>query len=47
MIDIQLNDKEKQNLTEDKIEIAMARKLEILVLPHLRRNIRFFMQEEI
>lgn len=42
MIDLSLTEKEKQGLTEDEIEIAMARKLEILLLPHLRRNIKFF-----
>ena len=42
MINLELTEKEKQGLTEDEIEIAMARKLEILVLPHLRRNIKFF-----
>jgi hypothetical protein len=29
-------------LTNDELEIAMARKLEFLILPHLRRNINFF-----
>ena len=29
------------NLTKDETEIAMARKLEFLILPHLRRNINF------
>ena len=42
MINIKLTEKEKQGLTEEEIEIAMARKLEILILPHLRRNIKFF-----
>ena len=41
MINIKLTEKEKQGLTEEEIEIAMARKLEILILPHLRRNIKF------
>ena len=42
MISLKLTTKESQNLTKDEIEIAMARKLEILMLPHLRRNLRFF-----
>lgn len=42
MINLELTEKEKQGLTEEEIEIAMARKLEILILPHLRRNIKFF-----
>ena len=42
MIDLKLSEEEKKNLTEDEIEIAMARKLEILILPMLRRNIDFF-----
>ena len=42
MIELKLTDKEKQGLTEDEIELAMARKLEIMILPHLRRDARFF-----
>lgn len=42
MIKLELSKKEKENLTEDEIEIAMARKLEILILPILRRNMDFF-----
>lgn len=42
MIKIELSDKEKEGLTQEKMEIAMARKLELLILPHLRRNINFF-----
>ena len=42
MIKLDLNEKEKRNLTEEEKEIAMARKLEILILPVLRRNMDFF-----
>lgn len=42
VIKIELSDKEKEGLNQDEIEIAIARKLEILILPHLRRNIDFF-----
>ena len=42
MIKIKLSDKEKHGLTNEEIEIAIARKLEILLLPILRRNINFF-----
>lgn len=42
MIKIELSDKEEKGLTQDEMEIAIARKLEILSLPHLRRNINFF-----
>lgn len=42
MINLQLNNKESKNLSEDEIEVAMARKLEVLLLPILRRNIEFF-----
>jgi hypothetical protein len=42
MIKLDLNEKEKRNLTEEEIEIAKARKLEILILPILRRNMNFF-----
>lgn len=42
MIKLNLNEEEKENLTEDEIELAMARKLEILILPILRRNMDFF-----
>lgn len=40
MIKLELS--KKENLTEDEIELAMARKLEILILPILRRNMDFF-----
>lgn len=42
MVKIELSDKEKEGLSQDEIELAIARKLEILMLPHLRRNINFF-----
>ena len=42
MIKLNLNEKEKKNLTEEEKEIAMARKLEILILPVLKRNMEFF-----
>lgn len=42
MIDLKLSKKEMKNLTEEEIEIAKARKLEILILPLLRRNMQFF-----
>lgn len=42
MIKIELTEKEKQELTEDEIELAIARKLEIMILPHIRRNMQFF-----
>lgn len=42
MISLELSDKEKENLTYDEIEVAKARKLELLILPHLKRNINFF-----
>jgi hypothetical protein len=42
MIKLDLSTKECYNLTKDETEIAMARKLEFLILPHLRRNINFF-----
>lgn len=42
MIDLKLTAKEKEGLTEDEIELAMARKLEAMLLPHLRRDIAFF-----
>ena len=42
MIKLELSDEEKKGLTEDECEIAMARKLEILLIPYLRRNIDFF-----
>lgn len=42
MIKLDLSEKEKQKLTDDEIEIAKARKLEILILPYLKRNINFF-----
>lgn len=42
MINLELNDNEKAGLNEEQQEIAKARKLEILILPFLRRNINFF-----
>ncbi len=42
MIDLRLSEKEMKNLTEEEIEIAKARKLEILILPLLRRHMQFF-----
>lgn len=42
MIKIELSDKEMNGLTQEEKEIALARKLEMLILPHLRRNINFF-----
>lgn len=42
MINLSLTQNEQKNLSKDEIEIAMARKLEILMLPHLRRHISFF-----
>ena len=42
MINLDLSTKEKSKLTQDEIELAKARKLELLILPHLRRNIDFF-----
>lgn len=42
MIKIELDDKEKEGLSQEEMELAIARKLEILILPQLRRNINFF-----
>ena len=43
MIDIRLTKNEEENLkNKENIEIAMARKLEIMLLPYFRRHIRFF-----
>lgn len=42
MIDLKLSADEIKGLTEDEIEIAKARKLEILIMPFLRRNMQFF-----
>lgn len=42
MIDLNLSNKETKNLTEEEIEITKARKLEILILPALRRSMQFF-----
>lgn len=42
MINLKLSEKEKFGLREEEIEIAKARKLEILILPLLRRNMQFF-----
>ena len=42
MINLKLTANEKEGLTEDEIELAMARKLETMLLPHLRRDITFF-----
>lgn len=40
MINLELSTREKENLTDE--EIAKARKLELLILPYLKRNINFF-----
>lgn len=42
MIKVELSEKEKQGLNEEEQEIAIARKLEVEMLPLLRRNINFF-----
>lgn len=42
MIDLKLSKNEAQGLTEDECVLAKARKLEILILPYIRRNIDFF-----
>lgn len=42
MIKVELEEKEKEGLTEEEIELAIARKLELMVLPHIKRNINFF-----
>lgn len=42
MINFSLTTEERAGLTVDEQEIAMARKLEIMILPHLRRNMKFF-----
>ena len=42
MIKLNLTAKEKDGLNSDEQEIALARKLEIMILPHLRRNMKFF-----
>lgn len=42
MIKVELSEKEKQGLNEEEQELAIARKLEIEMLPLLRRNINFF-----
>lgn len=42
MIDLKLSKNEQEGLTEDECILAKARKLELLTLPHLRRNIDFF-----
>ena len=42
MIKLDLSAEESKLLTNDEIEITKARKLEFLILPHLRRNINFF-----
>ena len=42
MIKIDLSSREMNGLTQEEKEIAIARKLEMLILPHLRRNINFF-----
>lgn len=42
MVKLELSNQEIKNLTNDEIEIAKARKLELLVLPHIRRNVNFF-----
>lgn len=42
MIDLKLSREEMKNIREEEIEIAKARKLEILILPFLRRHMQFF-----
>lgn len=42
MIKVELSEKEKQGLNEEEQELAIARKLEVEMLPLLRRNINFF-----
>lgn len=42
MIKLELSDTEKEGLSNEEIEIAKARKLELQILPLLRRNINFF-----
>lgn len=42
MIKIELSEKEKNELTPEEQEMAIVRKLEITMLPLLRRNINFF-----
>ena len=42
MLDLTLTSLEMQGLNKDEVELAMARKLEIMLLPHLRRDIAFF-----
>ena len=42
MIKLDLSTEEMKDLTHEEIEIAKARKLELLILPYLRRNINFF-----
>ena len=42
MIKVELTEKEKEGLTEDEMELAIARKLELMILPHIKRNINFF-----
>ena len=42
MINFNLTTEERAGLTVDEQEIAMARKLEMMILPHLRRNMKFF-----
>ncbi len=42
MINLELSENERKNLSEDEIELAKARKLEILLIPIIRRNFQFF-----
>ena len=42
MVKIELSEEEMKGLTEEEKEIAIARKLEIKILPLIRRNINFF-----
>ena len=42
MIDLKLSENEAYNLTDEQKEIAQARKLELVLLPYLRRNLDFF-----
>lgn len=42
MINFRLTNNERNGLSADEQELAMARKLELMILPHLRRNMNFF-----
>lgn len=41
-IKIELTKEECKGLENDEIELAIARKLELLIIPHIRRNLDFF-----